>query len=213
MKTMNVPDPNVLSPACSEIEQSLRKELIRISRLAYNRGLVGGTGGNVSVRIPNTDEVLVTATGISLGDTTFQNIVKVNLDGDMCDQAFYYKPSKETGFHCSVFRMRDDVGGIVHVHPPYATALSCLNESLPLVTVSARANLREVPCVEVAPAGSMELRNYIGEAIKAYPGVRSILMRDHGILALGKDLLQAYYFADLTEDTAKIAYVYKQMKG
>jgi len=212
MNTMKTPEIECSALGWSEVEQTFREELTRISRLAYNRRLVGGAGGNVSVRIPGTDEVLVTATGVSLGDTTFQNIVKVNLYAEMCDPTFCYKPSKETGFHCSVFRLREDVGGIVHVHPPYATSFSCLNKPLPMVTVSALANLKEVPCIEVAPAGSAELRGYVEEAIKAYPGVRSILMREHGILALGKDLVQAYNLADLVEDTAKIAYAYFQMQ-
>jgi L-ribulose-5-phosphate 4-epimerase len=212
MNTLKATETAVSAMGWSETEQTMREELTRISHLAYNRGLVGGNGGNVSVRILGTDEVLVTATGISLGDITPQNIVKVNLHGELCDPASFYRPSKETGFHCLVFRQREDVGGIVHVHPPYATAFSCLNKPLPLVTISARTNLKEVPCIEVAPMGSAELREYVGDAIKAYPGIKAILMRDHGILAQGKDLVQAFNIADLVEYTAKIAYAYLTLR-
>ena len=196
----------------SEAEQALREELTRVSRLSYHRGHVGGTGGNISARVPGEDAVLITATGVSLGDTTPENIVKVTLFAEMCDPNGAWRPSKETGFHCSVFRLRPDVGAIVHVHPPFATAFSCLNEPLPLVTISARANLKEVPCVGLAPAGSADLRRYVEEGIKAYPSVKALLMREHGILALGKDLVNGYNIADLVEDTAKIAHAYLTLR-
>ena len=208
MDTLQAPETAVWS----ETERALREELARVSRLSYHRGHVGGTGGNISARIPGEDAVLVTATGISLEDTTPENIVKVTMFAEVCDEACAHRPSKETGFHCAVFRLREDVGAIVHVHPPYATAFSCLNEPLPLVTISARANLKQVPCVALAPAGSAELRRYVEDGIKAYPGVRALLMRDHGILALGKDLVTAYNVADLVEDTAKIAFAYLTMR-
>jgi L-fuculose-phosphate aldolase len=79
---------------------------------------------------------------------------------------------------------------------------------LPLVTVSARGVLREVPCIDSAPAGSPELSRYVQEGLGRFPAtVKVILMREHGILALGKDLGNAYYLSDLAEDSAKIAFI------
>jgi L-fuculose-phosphate aldolase len=84
---------------------------------------------------------------------------------------------------------------------------------LPMVTVSARGVLKEVPCIESAPAGSPELSRYVQEGLKVFPAtVRVVLMREHGTLALGADLSIAYYLTDLAEDTAKIAFIASQIK-
>jgi len=184
-----------------------RKELSEFSQRAFNRRLVGGTGGNLSVRIPGTDTVLVTPTGISLGDVQPEENILVNLDGDVLDSPSGLKGSKETGFHLAAYQLKPDIGAIAHVHPPYATAFSNKSRPLPLATISAQANLKHVPWIECYFPGSLELKNCVIEGIKGNPEVPCILMKEHGILAMGNNLKHAYYIADLTEDTAKIAYI------
>jgi L-ribulose-5-phosphate 4-epimerase len=188
-------------------ERDLREELARTAVQAYHRGLVAGSGGNVSARIPGRDEVLITPTGVSLGMTTVENIVKTDLYATQLSSATSYRPSKETGFHCAVYRTLPAVNAVVHVHPPYATAFSLRNRDLPLVTVSASVNLKLVPCIEVSLSGSGELRGYVEETFTRYPGIKAALMRAHGIIAIGADLASAYNVADLVEDTAEIAFL------
>ncbi len=190
----------------------LRKELSDFSVRSFNRGLVSGTGGNMSVRIPGTDEVLITPTGISLGDITPEMNLLMNLDGTVLESPWGLKSSKETGFHLAAYRLRPEVGAVAHLHPPYATAYSNKMRPLPMVTVSARGVLKEVPCVESAPAGSPELACFVQEGLKRYPLAKVILMREHGTLALGLDLGNSYYLSDLAEDTAKIAFIEGNIK-
>jgi L-fuculose-phosphate aldolase len=190
-----------------------RNELSEFSKRSFTRGLVGGTGGNLSIRLPDTDTVLITPTGISLGDIRPEENILVNLEGEVLESPSGLKGSKETGFHLAAYQLRPDIGAIAHVHPPYATAYSNKGGPLPLVTVSARATLKHVPCIECFLPGSPELRNCVIDGIRANPGIPCILMREHGILAMGSDLKHAYYLADLTEDTAKIAYIEATMKN
>jgi L-ribulose-5-phosphate 4-epimerase len=186
----------------------LRKELADFSIRSFNRGLVSGTGGNMSVRIPGTDEVLITPTGISLGDITPEMNLLMTLDGTVLESPWGLKSSKETGFHLAAYRLRPETGAVAHLHPPYATAYANKMKPLPLVTVSARGVLKEVPWIESAPAGSPELSKYVQEGLSTFPSqIRVILMREHGTLALGADLATAYYLTDLAEDTAKIAFI------
>ncbi len=186
----------------------LRKELSDFSIRSFKRGLVSGTGGNMSVRIPGTDEVLITPTGISLEDITPEINLLMNLDGAVLENPCGLKSSKETGFHLAAYRLRPETGAVAHLHPPYATAYSNRLQPLPLVTVSARGVLKEVPCIESAPAGSPELSRYVQEGLKQFPTwVKVVLMREHGTLALGADLANAYYLTDLAEDSAKIAFI------
>ena len=185
----------------------LRKELSDFSKRSFRRGLVSGTGGNMSVRIPGTDEVLITPTGISLEEITPEINLLMNLDGAVLENPCGLKSSKETGFHLAAYRLRPDVGAVAHLHPPYATTYSNKLRPLPMVTVSARGVLKEVPCIDSAPAGSQELAGFVRQGLKQYPAAKVILMREHGTLALGADLATAYYLTDLAEDTAKIAFI------
>ena len=184
-----------------------RQQLSEYSHRAFRRHLVGGTGGNLSIRIPGTDTVLVTPTGISLQEVEPAQNILVNLEGEIIESPQNLKGSKETGFHLAAYKLKPDIGGIAHVHPPHATAYSNKVQPLPLATISARVVLKHVPCIECFAPGSAELRNAVMGGIKENPEANCLLMKEHGILAMGKDLRQAFYLADLTEDTAKIAYV------
>ena len=192
----------------------LRKELSEFSIRSFNRCLVSGTGGNMSVRVPGTDEVLITPTGICLGDITPEMNLLMNLDGTVLESPWGLKSSKETAFHLAAYRLRPETGAVAHLHPPYATAYANKMKPLPLVTVSARGVLKEVPWIESAPAGSPELSKYVQEGLRDFPAqVRVILMKEHGTLALGTDLAQTYYLTDLAEDTAKIAFIEGNIKN
>ena len=184
-----------------------RQELSEYSNRAFDRHLVGGAGGNLSVRIPDTDTVLITPTGISLGDVKPEENILVNLDGEVLESPLGLKGSKETTFHLAAYQIRPDVGAVAHVHPPYAPAYSNKGKDLPLVTISSRVILQRVPWVECFPPGSQKLREVVCDGIKCHSGIKALLMKEHGILTMGPDLKAAYYLADLVEDTAKIAFI------
>jgi L-fuculose-phosphate aldolase len=191
---------------------ALRRELSEVSRRAFLRGLVTATGGNMSVRVPGTEKILVTPSGISLEEVDPKDNILVDFEGKILSSSRELKPSKETSFHLSVYRLRPDVGAIAHFHPPYATAYSNKGKPLPLATISSRVILKEVPWVECAIPGSKELCDFVSDGIMRYPGVKVLLMKEHGVLALGPDLKAAYYLADLVEATAKIAFIEENIK-
>src|SRR5919204_3480370 len=121
-------DPDVLA--------RLRAEVARYSIKSFERGLVGGAGGNVSVRIPGTGEVLITRTGVILGEVTPEDVVRIDLTGRPLDP-HAPKPSKEVPFHTVVYRLRPDVNALIHLHPRYTVVQSLRLADLPLLTVSA----------------------------------------------------------------------------
>jgi len=189
----------------TDLLKELKDELAETCRKAFRRGLVGGAGGNISVRVPGKTMALITATGICLDDIGPDTIVLVNLDGRLLDGAPNMRPSKETGFHVCVYRMRPQVGAVVHLHPPHATAFAVRGMELPLVTDGALLNLKHVPVVGHAPSGSPELHRIVEEGLRAYPEAKAILLERHGMFSMGPNLTVAYSLADLVEDTAKIA--------
>lgn len=129
--------------AIDPVVAQLTEELAATCRKAFQRGLVGGAGGNISVRIPHRDEALISATGVSLGDITPATVVRVDLKGQVVEAHDGHRPSKETGFHVIAYRLRPHVGAVVHLHPPFATAFAVRGKELPLVTDGARLNLVE----------------------------------------------------------------------
>jgi L-ribulose-5-phosphate 4-epimerase len=182
-----------------------KKELAQFSRLSYDRGLVAARGGNLSIRIPGTERVLITPSGISLRDITPDIIIEVDVHGNLSKGKKNLKPSKETPFHTSIYRLRNDVMAIAHVHPPIATALSLKGKPLPILTAPGMVNLVKVPLVEFALMGTKELCDFVSETVKQNMDVKALLLKGHGIIAMGPDLASAYYIADLVEDCAKVA--------
>jgi len=182
-----------------------KKDLAQFSRLSYDRGLIAARGGNLSVRIPGTDRVLITPSGISLRDITPEIIIEVDIQGNLLRGKKSLKPSKETPFHTSIYRIRNDVMAIAHVHPPFSTALSLKDKPFPLLTAPGMVNLVKVPLVEFALMGTKELCDYVSEAVRQNREAKALLLKGHGMIGMGPDLASAYYITDLVEDCAKVA--------
>ena len=188
----------------------LREELVAISHMAYERGLVAGVSGNNSVRVPGEDAMLIKVTGACQGDMTVEDTVLVAFDGTPLEEG--REPSKEYRWHAEIYRQNEAVGGIVHVHPPYAVAWAVANRTPPLVHTAARGQLGRIGLIGLAPSGSPELARMVAEKFSD-PDLRVALMREHGIVAVGPDLRTAYYMADYLEDTAKVALLAAQVQA
>lgn len=186
----------------------MREELVAISHRAYERGLVVGISGNNSVRVPGADAVLIKTTGCNQGDMDTSDTVLVDLEGNVLEEG--KRPSKEVRWHLAIYRQNPEVGGIVHVHPPYAVAWAVANRVPQLVHTAARGVLQKIALVELAPSGSQELADLISDAFTDRD-LRVALMREHGIIAVGPDLRTAYYRAEYLEDTAKVALLAAQV--
>ncbi|MDP8958462.1 MAG: class II aldolase/adducin family protein [Actinomycetota bacterium] len=191
----------------------LRQELVEICRRSYERGLVAGVSGNASIRLPGPDAglVLIKSTGCSLGDMTVADTMLMDLEGRALEPG--RQPSMEWRWHLGLYRMRSDVGGVIHLHPPYTVAWAVANQVPPLVHTAARGALERLDIVELAPSGSPELAKLVLDAFGADPELRVALMREHGMLAAASTLRAAFYLADYLEDTAKVALLSAQVVG
>lgn len=197
----------------TDLELRLRQEMALYSRRSFTRGLVSGIDGNLSVRLPGTDTVLITPSGVSLEEIEPELNLLLDLEGRILKPVPGLNPSKESSFHLAAYRLRPEVHGLAHVHPPYSTAYANKGKDLPLVTVSARTHLKHVPCIDCAPPGSPELCDLVCAALKGDSAPRAMLMKEHGILTLGRDLKEAYFLADLVEETAKVAFIETSLRG
>lgn len=185
-------------------EDEIRQQLVAFARRAYQRRLVGGTGGNASARLPG-GKMLITASGLSLEDTAEDNLLIVDIESGDWQPIPGLVPSREYKFHMDILRLRPEVGAILHVHSPHATAYAVQKRDIPMLTDAAFKQPR-IPLVPFAPSGSEELRQNVAAAVRLNPECRCLLLEQHGLIALGKDITAAYNQADLIEEIATIAY-------
>jgi len=183
----------------------IKEMLVHYSQRAYFRGLVGGTGGNFSARI-NQNEMAITASGVSLGDTAEDNLIVMDISSYEWLPNSDFVPSKEYLFHADILRLRPDIDAVLHIHPRYATAFAVLKRDIPMVT-DAAFKQPEIPRVPFAPSGTKELQANVVRAIEKNPDCKVIILEQHGIICLGSEIRWAYDIADLTEELAHIAFL------
>ncbi len=175
---------------------SPRTLMVDVMRRLDSSGLNRGSSGNISVR--QRDGFLVTPSGVPPALLKPSRMVAVGLDGIWRDGA---NPSSEWRFHCNIYRERDDAGAIVHVHSPYATALSCLRRDIPafhyMVAVAGGNSIR---CARYSTFGTQALSD---RAVAALEGRRACLLANHGMIALGAGLEEALRMAIEVESLAE----------
>jgi L-fuculose-phosphate aldolase len=181
-----------------------RRLLVTVAHRAYARGLTLGVSGNLSVRLPDVNHILIKATGKCLGDLAEEDTVLVDLEGIAVDP-LAPPPSKESLFHVAIYRQRPDVMAVVHLHPPYAVSLAVRHLLPPLLTGAARAFLGgKMALVGVAPSGSRELAALVGRAFEEKT-IRAAILAEHGTITVGADLWEAFYLSEYLEDAARVA--------
>lgn len=187
-------------------EKQVIEEIITYSRMSFDRFLVPGTSGNVSMRFE--DKIYVTATNTCLGNLVPEDIVVCDLDGNLIQGDA--KPSKETGLHLLVYKKRPEANCVVHLHPTHVVALSLLGQTAPPLTATFEAKLKEVPMIPFAPTASPELFASVEAVLDEHPDASIFTIARHGTVAFGKDLLHSFFVTDLAEDTAKTAFLLKK---
>jgi L-fuculose-phosphate aldolase len=179
----------------------LKKDLVDYSRRCYDRNLISATGGNISIRVPGTGTMLIKSSGSAFSDMTEEDVVLADFDGNVLEGD--KKLSKEWRFHSGIYKVREEVGAVVHIHPPYATAVANTMDHLPLITNHAKVYLKNVPTIGMAASGSEELGEKAVEPFEGSDTV-AVLMEEHGIITVGPEIRKAFFLAEMLEDTAKI---------
>jgi L-fuculose-phosphate aldolase len=169
-----------------------RRALVETVRWLMARGLYAGTSGNVSVRAGA--RILITPTGVACDDVDAASIVALTFDGESRGPL---APSSEWRIHRDIYRRRPEVSAVVHTHSTFATAYSCLRRPLPAFHyMIAKAGGSELRCARYATYGTEALSR---NALAALAGTRACLLANHGLLALGADLVAARALAEEIE--------------
>lgn len=174
--------------------------LLEMCHRVYERGMVHGSGGNISVR--SGDGMVITPTGYCLGHVGPADVVTVLADGKIVGGG---KPSKEWRMHLGCYR-RADVNAVVHVHCTHSVAVSCLTGidmkcAMPVYTPGYGARVGKLPAVPFMKPGSVELAKAVCAALD---GRNSAMLINHGIIAVGQTIEQAFNIADEIEENAHL---------
>jgi len=184
-------------------EEQLKNGICRVMKNLFNRGLISALGGNVSARLPSSNEFWITPSGIFKGELVPDDLIKLDLEGNIVEG--FGRPSIEWPIHAAVYKVRPDVNAIVHAHNPITLGLALAGVGLKPITVEAVMVLRRVELVPFAFPGTDQLANLVAE--KASAGARAIIMQNHGILALGANLYEAEAVAETLEEVAMAQFV------
>lgn len=187
--------------------KSLREKVISISLKMMKYNLVYGTWGNVSARDPETNYVALTPSGMEYDQLKPEDIVITDLDGKVVDGK--RKPTIETPMHILMYRKRPEINGVIHTHSVFSTALSVANQNIPVV-ISEMASMvgGDVPVANYANCATDTLGC---NALEAMGDRLAVLLKNHGVLALGADLDTALNVALIVEDSAKVYYIAKTL--
>ena len=180
--------------------QEEREAVCRVGKLLYDRGYVAANDGNISVRV-GEGRLLITPSGVSKGRMTPDMLLVTNLDGTVIEGNRH--PSSEGKMHLEVYRGRPDVNAVVHAHPPVSTAFAVCRRGLETPYLSELVTgLGQVPCT---PSFAMLSTEEVPQSVRPYlADHNALLLANHGALAWGGDLWEAFDRLETVEHTAKI---------
>jgi len=182
--------------------QKQKEEVAYFMRRLYDKGLTTTSGGNISLKV-DENQILITASQTDKGRMNAGDIGLVNIDGKYDESAF--KASMETGMHLAVYQARKDVKAIVHAHPVFATAFAISDKTVNCKLMGeARAVCGEPATAEYKLMGTKSLAEVVA---KAALHSNIVLMQNHGVLAVGNSLLEAFDRLEVFEASAKLTFI------
>jgi L-ribulose-5-phosphate 4-epimerase len=204
MSTSPAADEAAAASAAAAIGRA-RDEVCALHAALVENNLVAWTSGNISARVPGTDLMVIKPSGVAYPDLTPDSMVVCDLAASTVEGRL--SPSSDTAAHAYVYRHMPEVGGVVHTHSAYATAWAARGEPIPcVITAMADEFGGEIPIGPFALIGGDE----IGRAIVAtLAGHRSpaVLMRSHGVFAVGPTARAAVKAAVMCEDAARTVHL------
>lgn len=182
-------------------KQEIKLQICDICNKMWQLGWVAANDGNVSVKISD-NEIIATPTGISKSFITPEKLVTIDMDGNILEAEEGYRPSSEIKMHLCCYKEREDVGSVIHAHPPGATSFAVAHVHMD--NYSMIESIIAIGSVPITPYGTPST-NEVPDAIRPYLQKHDVmLLENHGALTVGADLLTAYYRMESLELWAKI---------
>ncbi|MFC4778849.1 class II aldolase/adducin family protein [Paenibacillus sp. GCM10023252] len=181
-----------------QAEVKLRLELTKYARKIVDMGLVVGPGGNISAR--HEDIMYISPSGFAFEDIEPDQWVPVSIStGDILDNT--HRPSSEVLMHLYGYRVNEAVTAMVHTHPAHCIAFTLVEQHLPMMFPDQAALVGEIGFVDYVVPTTHVLADAVAAKITAH---NSLLLGNHGLVTVGKNLREAFYRTQVVEESAKI---------
>lgn len=188
--------------------ETIRTEILAVGCAMLDKGLVAGTWGNISARIPGTLWIAITPSGKGYREITPKDVVVVDHTGKVIDGKF--KPSSELPLHLAIYKERADIQAIVHTHSVFASACAVAHKSIPpIIEDLVQLVGGGVDVADYALPGTDELAQNI---VVALGQKNAVLMANHGVVGCGQSLTEGMMACELVEKAAQI-YIYANQIG
>lgn len=182
----------------------LKVQIIKIGKRLYDLRLAAAHSGNLSARF-DRNNILITATGCSLGALKFKDIIKVNLE-DKADIK-NRRLSSEFPLHRLIYK-NFNCQRIIHCHPPFANGYFAAYPKFKGFTPEAKVYLRDIPVVKVDTPTITKP----GLVIEALKKSNLAVIRNHGVVCMGRDFPQALYLIETLEEAVKVKAIARLFK-
>lgn len=180
--------------------------VLETSRKMAEKGLVVGNSGNVSLRLPpesGRELLAITPTSRYYDLLTPQDIPVIDFETEPVEGDL--PPSSESFLHIGIYQVRKNVGAVIHTHSLYASAMAVAHLEIPCILDDQMAVIGgEVKLAEYAPSGSDNLNQ---NAIQGLGGRNAVILANHGVVGVGKDLREAFTVCELVEKSAQVFYL------
>jgi L-ribulose-5-phosphate 4-epimerase len=196
-------------------ESQAREQLVQASHMLFQSGVMSHSGhGNMSLRLPETEQMLLTSGG-TISNLTPDQLTVVTFDGEVISGNLESVTLEIVGMHSCVYRARKDVNAVIHTHSPHVTSFALAHKPLPCAY---EALLRfgvteDIPVAEWAPRGSQESVANIVKQIERHPTIPAVLLGNHGLLAFGHDALYAAMVIISMEEAAELTLEARMLGG
>lgn len=181
--------------------RKIKEQICDVCHKMWQLGWVAANDGNVSVRLENGC-ILATPTGMSKSFITPEKIITLDSKGNVLEAAAGLRPSSEIKMHLRCYDKRDDVMSVVHAHPPGATGFAVAHKAMDMYNMI--EDVTVIGSVPLTPYGTPSTYE-VPDAIEPYLEEHDVmLLENHGALAVGSDLITAFYRMESLELWAKI---------
>jgi L-ribulose-5-phosphate 4-epimerase len=191
-----------------------RQAIVANAELLVKSGVLSHSNhGNSSVRLPD-NTMLITGVSSLFGQSP-ETLARLDLDGNLLEGNLASTSAEIVGMHAIVYKLRSDVGAVIHTHSPMVTTYAMAHQPLP---IHYEGLLRQgvsdaIPVAGWGPRGSRESIDNIENALRAHPDAPAVLLANHGLLAFGRDQSRAAHLIISLEEAAEMMLLAERIGG
>lgn len=177
-------------------EMQQKEDIEEVGRALYDKGLLVGTDGNISIRL-SEQEVLITASGFCKGKLTADQITKVDMEGHVLEGK---KPARDIRMHLAVYRECPEARAVVHAHPPVTTGYAMSEVAFEKVALpEVLFSLKGIAVTDYTTPTTIEVPREVSRVLREKPQSRTILLANHGALTISSNVYDAFYMMETLE--------------